>query len=246
MAKDASNDINYFLLIDETNRNDLSAIRHWSNLKVAFDGKAIWVKDFEYVQINSIEVKSIPYKTAFYSKGGKLYLQGSLLPDRTVPSVLWTPIERAFPIKLPSFNHNYFGIHERITMKLVSSESEREACAMLTTLKELERYIQKAPAVRLQKLSWVRLNNDKVFIFGKPLLPIAGDAYWQHDEFILPTGFNFELHSLMDVLNELVNPHKDSFVIWNSDNTYALIEKKKLQPLSIGSFRLSKDNHPVN
>ena len=107
MAQNAADDIDFFLLLNDAYKSDLGTIRIWNNLKVAFDEKHIWVKDFTHNQINSIEVKSIPYKTIFYSKGAKLYLQNSLLPDRNIPaSLLWTSIDRALPIRLPSFNHN--------------------------------------------------------------------------------------------------------------------------------------------
>ena len=118
------------------------------------------------------------YKTIYYESNGKLCLLNSLLPERKIPSLLWTPIERAIPIKLPSFNHNYFGITEKVTLTLVPSDTEHEAEVMVLTVSKLKTYIETAPDVRFKQLSWALLNNDLVMVAGKPLLPIDGNVYW--------------------------------------------------------------------
>jgi hypothetical protein len=239
MAEDVASDINYYLAIDETNKADLAQIRQWSKLKVGLEESILWVKDFDYAQINSVEVKSIPFKTLYYSKGSKLYLLNSQLPDRPLPSVLWTPIERALPVRLPSFNHNYFGIHEKINIQLVSSDVEAEPVAMILPIEILSTYITIAPAVRLEKIRWTILDGDNAFLLGKPLLPLPGDTYWQRKDLLLPTGFDLELSILSDVIQKRINPGRDCWAIWNADASYALVPKENVHPLSLMSFRLS-------
>ncbi len=243
MAKHAANDLVYYLVIDEVHRDDLAAIRPWQNLKLAYDQAQIWVKDLSYVQVESPEVKCIPYKTLYYESEGKLCLLNSLLPDRRMPSLLWTPIERALPVKLPSFNHNYFGIDQKVALQLVASEAEYEAEVMITGLDVLEAYMTAAPAVRSGPLSWALLNNGKAFIAGTPMLPVDGDVYWRKGHFIIPAGYEFELDMLCQTMNDLLNPHNDSWILWSSDNTYALIAKEDMQPLSLGSLRATCQQH---
>jgi hypothetical protein len=240
MAENASNNISYYLVINESHKDDLAGIRQWNNLKAAFEAGSIWIKDLDYAQVNSLEVKSIPYKTVFYEKQGKLFPHNSLLPDRNVPALLWTPVERALPVKLPAFNHNYFGIKEKTVMRLISSPQEAEAEGMIIGIEQLEAYLLTAPAVRLQKLSWTLLNNDLVFLFGKPLLPVDAAVYWKRNNFMLPAGQDFELHLLSDTLNALLNPDNDHLIIWDTNNTYSLVEKSDLQPLSLSSFRKTR------
>ena len=132
MATHAANDLSYYLLIADQFKSDLAGIRKWNNLRVGFDTGSVWIRDLDYVQVNSVEVKSIPYKTLFYEKDGKLYLQNSLLPDRNIPSLLWTPIERALPVKLPPFNHNYFGISEQVAVRIVPSAAESPSNVLVT------------------------------------------------------------------------------------------------------------------
>ncbi|MES2514463.1 MAG: hypothetical protein V4580_09970 [Bacteroidota bacterium] len=239
MAQNAADSVSYFLQVNESQVNSLAPLRQWQNLKLAFDETQIWVKDLDYAQINSVEVRSIPYKTIYYLKQHKLYLLNSLLPDRTVPALLWTAIDRALPVTLPSFNHNYFGITEKLHVTLVGSDKEQEAHMMITGIATLQAYIESAPAIRLQHLTWVLLNNDKVCIAGKPMLPIQGNVYWKKGYAWLPAGFDFELTLLADAINATVNPDNHNLVIWHSDGSYALMDTEDFEPLTISSFKLS-------
>jgi hypothetical protein len=227
----------YYLCLAEKDKSNLANIRHWDNLKIAFEGDEIWLKNLNEMQINAIELRSMPAKKVFYAQAGKLFLQHSILPDRNIPSLLWTALDRALPIKMPIFNHNFFGIEEKITMQLLPSENESEAVAALVNIADLERYIVTAPAIRLQKIAWVILEKNRILLFGQPLLPISGDTFWQRGDFILPTGYDFDLFSLSDALNNSLNPEKSNLVVWNNDSTYFLIEKSDIQALSLGSFR---------
>lgn len=245
MAKDAADSVTWYLVVAQQHRDDLANIRQWEQLKVGMDDGRIWVKDFDYAQINSVEVKSIPYKKIFYASEGKLFLQGSRLPDRNIPSLLWTAIERALPIVLPDFNHNYFGVQGEISVSLMPTDKEIEAVAMMTSMDALGQYIANASAVRLQPLVWAILNRDKVMIFGTPLLPIDGHAYWQRDNHIIPAGMDFDLYLLSDALNDSIDKERLHWIVWNTNGTYFLIDKHDLQPLSAGSYRKSMQEMAV-
>lgn len=239
MAKDVENDIVYYMLIDIRQKEQLAGIRHWDNIKVAFDGCDVWLKDLDLAQVNSTEVRSVPYKTLYYSRNGKLCLINSQLPDRNEPSLLWSAIDRAFPIQLPSFNHNYFGVREKIVVRLIPSATEREAVCMITGVNVLQQYIEYAPAVRSKSLKWTILNNDKVLLYGTPLLPLDGSVYWQNGDHLIPAGAELELPVLRKSLESLLNADGCSFILWNNDGSYSLIDKSDLQQLSLSSFRLS-------
>jgi hypothetical protein len=242
MAQDSPNHLSYFLVVENAHQVQLGSIRHWQNLKIATEGNQIWVKDFTQGQIESIEVKCIPSKQIFYAKDGKLFPKGSLLPSRKEPSLLWSPIERGLPVHLPSFNYNFFGIEEKIDFKLVPSEKERESYALLTTTDSLGKYIETAPSVRLQKLDWLIINHLFTLILGTPLLPLQGEVFWRQGNFLIPVGYDFELYSLCDLVETMINPTGDSIVLWNIDSSYFLLEKQQVESLTLGSFRKSVNN----
>lgn len=237
MEKNASDNVTYFLCIQNYRKNDLYTIRHWADIKVGIENDLIWISNLDFGQVNSIEVKSIPGKIIFYSIDGKLFLLGSQLPDRNVPALLWTPIERALAVKLPTLNHNYFGIKEEIVLKLIHSENEVETDVMIADIESVKSYIETAPKIRLENVKWVVLNPQKVLLFGRPFLPINGEAFWCNNDFLIPAGYELELYSMIDIINNLLNPDFKNYVLWDIDNTYSLINKNKLEELSISSFR---------
>ena len=241
MAQDAPGGLSYYLCIDHERKDDLARVRTWQNLKVGHEGNILWVKDLDYAQVHSIEIKSLPSKTIFYEQNNKLFYLDSRLPERTVPSVLWTPIDRALPVNLPSFNHNYFGVNSRIAIQLLPAETEAEGIALVTTLTILENYVESAPAIRMQMIRWNILGTDKALLIGKPLLPLPGDVFWQRKDFLLPAGFDFEFPLLTDLIHDAINPSSEYLTLWNQDNSYTLITKDEFVPLSRSSFRLSKN-----
>lgn len=241
MAIDSANSVAYFLSLPLQHKDYLGAVRHWDNLKVGIEEDLIWVKDLTTVQVDSVEIKSIPHKTLYYSNGPFLCRQGSLLPDRALPSLLWTPIERGLPIELPAFNHHYFGLSEKVAIRLMPTDEEQEAYANLVSMEALQHYVETAPAVRLQKIQWV-IVNEKALLAGIPLLPLKGDVYWRQNNFLLPAGYRFELSLLTETLQAMLNPDDDHWIIWQTDGRYRKVAKEQMRTLSIASFRESIKN----
>ncbi len=236
MANHAENNLSYWIELNIKQEEDLGTIRHWDNLKVGFENQSIWLKGFTVEQINSVTLKSIPFIKRYYAQEGKLFRFNSRLPQQNIPSVLWTPIERGLQVTLPKMNFNYFGMDEKIKIKLVESEIEKPIISMLTSLERLSAYIYTAPEIRLEQLKWCIINSQKILLIGAPLLPIQGDALWRRGDFLIPAGFDFDQYLLTDILNEKINTN-NSWVLWNRDSNYFLIDKNALMPLSIASFR---------
>lgn len=232
-----SNVTTYLLKINVHQKELLGNIRHWLHLKIAFDADIIWVKDFTKDQITSTQVNEIPFIEIFYIKNNLLFKKDSLVPEGRMHSgLLWTPINRALPIEIENHNHNFFGIEERINIKLVKANTEHEPHALLTTINDARDYINTAPTIRLKKMTWLMIDKN-LFIIGKPLLPLIGSTYWFKNDFFLPTGFDFELSVLEYSLQAILNPQNDKYIIWNKDATYIVVDKHNVKPLSISSYR---------
>lgn len=239
MATHTTTYLNYLICLNPQQKEDLGELRRWENLMMASDENKIWIKGFSEEQMESHWVKSIPFVQRFYEKDGKLFPYGSTLPEGNVPSLLWTAIRRALRITLPSFNHNYFGIQEKIKLQLVPSETEQPAVALQTSLETLEKYIEQAPSIRLQHLTWTLLNDKEALVLGTPLLPLQGKVFWQNKTFLIPVGYDFDVFALTPVLQEKINPQADAYILWQEDSSCFYIDKQKLKALSIASFRLT-------
>lgn len=237
MAADSANGISWFLSLAAGHKDHLGPVRHWSNLKIAFEGETIWVCGFTAEQIESVAVKTIPYHSVYYAEEGRLFPRGSLLPARAVPVLLWSPIGRGLPVELPPLNHYFFGLGDRVNIRLTPSAEARETFALITALDILGAYVETAPAVRLQGLTWVVLDEDRALILGGPLLPLPGEVCWRRDCFLLPAGRDFEFPVLEEALKRRLNPGDDHWVIWEAGGNWFRIPQRALRPLSIRSFR---------
>lgn len=238
MAVNSPGGVIFFLSIPIEQKHHLGTIRHWPNLKTGTEEGLVWVKGLDSFQVDSVEIKSIPYKNLYYQSGEKLFVKGSLLPDRNLPNILWSPIERGLPVDLPGMNHNFFGVNQKLHIKITVSENEVAGFGLLVSLTDLKKYIETAAATRLKNLSWC-IVNDKALILGSPLLPLQGEVYWRRDDFLLPVGFDLELPTLAAVINGMIDPGKNRWVIWGKDGSYFNVEKLVFTELSISSFRLS-------
>lgn len=217
----------------------LSNIRHWENLKAAPSNNILWIKDITAQQVDSVEVQSIPYKKLYYQRDNLLFLKGNNLPEKKMDStLLWSSLSRVVPVELPSFNHNYFGISQKVDVRIVSTDIEREPVALLANVKKAEQYITTAPAIRLRVLSWIGIN-DAVLLAGTPLLPLVGQTYWMAGNMLLPTGYDFEFPQLYAFTKKAIDTNDDYIILWDKESTYSLLPKTEFMPLSISSFRLT-------
>lgn len=237
MGEDPSIELSIVLEIDREHRDFLAPIRHWPLLKLAVDQQTCWVKGLSVEQLQTTEVRAIPFKRLFYEKDNRLYPYGSLLPTKRLPSALiWISLERGLPLTLPAFNHNYFGVNARLTVALAASDTERPTAAQMITLKLLEQYLPSMAPVRLHTMEWVVID-DLALIVGEPLLPLPGRSWWRLANSYLPAGYEWE----WDV-RVYLPADSDDRLFWNPDGSYLSVPTGSFRPLSLSSFRLTWEN----
>jgi hypothetical protein len=239
MAIDASDHLMFYLFIEKNYQQSIGGFRHWDNLKVGFDEQGVWIKNLDLPQIQSKEIQTIPQKRIFYEKGGRLFPLNSLLPEGVVPSLMWTSIDRAFPVKLPSLNHNFFGVNDTLDIQLIPVENEKHSVAMIADLDILGEYLTYVPDVRLKNLSWCILDDYTACILGTPLLSIQGEVFWQDDAIFLPAGYDIDLGSLREEMKNLLELVNDEFLLWLKSGSLLKLSREDFRPLSRASYRLS-------
>ncbi|MBS1604177.1 MAG: hypothetical protein JST42_16030 [Bacteroidetes bacterium] len=244
MAADLSKDVIYLLEIGRPHLDYLGPVRHWGQLRIAASPDGYWVRGLTAEQLESTEIRSIPYKKLYYLYEGQpqlLFPYGGSVPVKKLPpTLLWTTLEKAMPLEHPFYNHNYFGLPEKLSIRLVAySGHVEEAVALLVPMPVLEAYIQTAPAVRLEPLLWV-IVDDQALVLGSPLLPLPGKSYWQRGSHLLPAGLDFEWSALAPTLEKELPT--ECWLLWDEDGGYVAVQKQVCRPLSISSFRLSRIN----
>lgn len=241
MAKDSSHSVREFWAeIPRVDEDFLGSIRDWKNVQIASEDEVIWLKGFTDEQAVSSEVQQLPNFILYELREGLLFRKNALVPTKRVrTALLWTPIDKGLRLIFPISNNNFFGIDEKVIVKLRASEEEQPAFALLSSIDDIKELIIAMPKFKLEKLDWIVIN-DKALFIGNPLLSLRGKTYWTKDNHLLPTGFDFEFKNLSLLLQRKYNTDKNRWLVWNEDGSYLTISKNDFRKLSVSSFRLTE------
>lgn len=241
MAKDSSNGIKEFWAeLPRVDEDFLGSIRDWKNVHIALEEDAIWLKGFTDEQAASSEIQQLPNFLLYELREGLLFRKEALVPSKKVrTALLWTPIDKALRLTFPLSNQNFFGIDEKIEIKLKPSGEEQPAFALLSLISEVKEMIPSLPKFKLENIDWIVIN-DKALFSGIPLLSFPGKTYWMKDGHFLPTGFDFEFKNLNKLLQKKYNEDLEKWILWDEDGSYLPINKSDFRKLSVSSFRLTE------
>lgn len=241
MAKDSSNGIKEFWAeIPKHSEDFLGSIRDWKNVQVALEDDVIWLKGFNDELAISSEIRQLPDFILYELREGLLFRKNELVPTKKVRTgLLWNSIDKALKLTFPISNNNFFGINEKVEIKLKPSEEEQSAVALLCSISEIKDLIIDSPKFKLEKLDWIIIN-DKALFLGNPLLSFPGKTYWTKDGHLLPTGFDFEFKNLSVLLQQKYNASQEQWILWNEDGSFLHLNKDDFRKLSVSSFRLTE------
>ncbi|EJL70028.1 hypothetical protein [Chryseobacterium populi] len=241
MAEDSSKRIKEFWAeLPRADEDFLGSIRDWKNVQIALDEEVIWLKDFTEEQAVSPEIQQLPNFLLYELREGFLFRKGALVPSKKVRTAfLWTAIHRALRLTFPPSNQNFFGINEKVQVKLKPSDEEQPAVALLSSISEIKDLIMATPKFKLENTDWI-IVDEKALFLGTPLLAFPGKTYWFKDGHLLPTGFDFEFKNLSSLLQRKYNEEHDQWLLWNENGSYVPIDKNDFRELSVSSFRLTE------
>lgn len=241
MAEDSSNSIKTFWAeLPKADEDFLGAIRDWKNIQIAMDEQMIWLKGFTNEQAASSEIQQLPNFILYELRDGLLFRKDALVPSKKMrTALLWTPIDKALKLTFPISNNNFFGINEKIDVKLKPSEEEQPAMALLCSISEIKDVIIATPKFKLEKLDWIVIN-DKALFMGTPLLSFPGKTFLLKDDHLLPTGFDFEFKNLSSLLQKKYNECNEDWLLWSENGSVLNIKKENFRKLSVSSFRLTE------
>lgn len=247
MAEDSSNSIKTFWAeLPKADEDFLGAIRDWKNVQIAMDEEVIWLKGFTDEQAASSDIQQLPNFILYELRDGLLFRKDALVPSKKMrTALLWTPIDKALKLTFPISNNNFFGINEKIDVKLKPSEEEQPAMALLCSISEIKEAIITIPKFKLEKLDWIVIN-DKALFLGTPLLSFPGKTFWSKDGHLLPTGFDFEFKNLSSSLQRKYNECNEDWLLWSENGSVLNIKKEDLRKLSVSSFRLTEKSQEWN
>ncbi|MBB6372305.1 hypothetical protein [Chryseobacterium shigense] len=241
MAENSSKRINEFWAeLPRADEDFLGAIRDWKNVQIAADDDTVWMKGFTEEQAVSAEIQQLPNCILYELREGLLFKKGALVPSKKMrTALLWSPLDKALKLTFPPSNQNYFGIDEKVEVRLKPGNEEQSVVALLSRIDEIKESIPAQPNFRLEKIEWTVID-DKALFLGTPLLSLPGKTYWIRDGHLLPAGFDFEFKNMSALLQQQHNKESDKWLLWNEDGTFLPIRKEDFRTLSVSSFRLTE------
>ncbi|WP_106917344.1 hypothetical protein [Chryseobacterium aurantiacum] len=247
MAENSSNNIKEFWAeIPRKDEDALGSVRDWKNVQIAVDDETIWLKGFTDEQAVSSEIHQLPNFLLYELRDGLLFKKGALVPSRKMTTaLLWMSINKALRLNFPISNNNYFGINEKVKIRLKESEEEHPVVALLCNLSDIKDRIATVPKFRLEKIKWIVIG-EKALFFGTPLLSLPGKTYWLKDNHLLPSGLDFEFKNLSIPLQEKYNKESDGWLLWDEKGNYISLKETYFRDLSVSSFRLTEKSREWN
>lgn len=247
MAENPSDNIKEFWAeIPQADEDYLGSIRDWKNVQIATDEETLWLKDFTEEQVCASELHQLPNFLLYELRDGLLFKKEALVPSKKVrTALLWMPIDKALRLSFPASNQNYFGISEKVRVRIKESNEEHPVIALVSKIRDIKESIAALPKFRLEKLEWTVIE-DKALFLGTPLLSLPGKTYWAKDGHLLPSGFDFEFKNLSTFLQQKYNKESDGWLLWDENGNYLAIKKTDFRPLSVSSFRLTEKSREWN
>ncbi|WP_261509771.1 hypothetical protein [Chryseobacterium paludis] len=241
MAEDPSKRIkDFWAELPRGDEDFLGSVRDWKNVQIALEDEVIWLKGFTEEQVVSPEIQQLPNFLLYELRDGLLFRMDALVPAKKMrTALLWSPIDKALRLVLPPSNQNFFGISEKVEVKLKSSAEEQPATALLCSMSEIKGMVTALPNFKLKKNEWIIIE-DKALFLGTPLLSFPGKTYWEKNGHLLPTGFDFKFKNLSLLLQRKYNELQDQWLLWQEDGSYLSINKKDFRRLSASSYRLTE------
>lgn len=236
MGNDVKDNVEYLLSVMESQKRTLFQLRKWSHLKMAVDKDLIWIRGFSPTEIESATVLKIPFINRYYLNDARLVPYGKYLPERVVPNVLWSPIQRGLKINLPKENFNYFGIKQTFKISLLPSKEIKSIDATIVEIDALENYLNSAYEIRLKNLQWTILEHNAALILGTPILPIRGQDLYQNGCFLIPAGWRLEFENMVKVYEQALGASNRFWYLVDIEGGFNKVRKADFIQLSWGSF----------
>ncbi|NBC06235.1 MAG: hypothetical protein GVY26_03475 [Bacteroidetes bacterium] len=219
----------------------LADIRTQHKLFVAETDEAVWLKAKEAGKDIRSSLNALPAVRTYVLQGRLLFPVGATVPEAHLPqSLQWKPLQvwlrveapRSVlpPLELPA---------DKLPFRLVRSQEEKTASALLIEADRWLQYAETAPAVRLSKLRFALSEERQVLVTGTPLPAVPGRLFWQMERLLLPAGWTLEYPLLAPLLSRRMTKKPDDLVLIQLGGPWAGIPQAAFVDAQRATVRLS-------
>lgn len=204
--------------------DQIGNIRTIPNWKAALHLGQIWLKGPLNNGKDQLLLNSMPVMESYeVDEQNHLFPSGSLTPTVIMEEMEWQNLKDFLPVEMPV--SALPGVLDVLMpVKMVRVETQRSAYALKTSLAVWRSYIESAPLVRLQQLSFAfSADQQEVLVIGNPLPAIPGKGYWLNNKLLIPIGFDFNPPLIAELLLSCLDTETASFILFKEDGQRSTI-----------------------
>jgi hypothetical protein len=161
---------------------------------------------------------------------------GKRVPVERLSSLDWRPLAEWAAVTLPVAALPA-ELTSRVRLRLVRGGREQPAAALLTDWEQWFSYATEAPDVRLRPLAFARSVDQRVFIIGSPLPPVAGQSYAVEGGIAVPCGWSITPAVGSSVIRKLVSLEAGDIALCNADGSFERIAAEHFVAASRSAVR---------
>lgn len=219
----------------------LGAVRCIPGLRVAKGQGELWLRGIYSLDNADIKIKKLPaFARYILDHQDYLFPIGKNTPVGKLKELQWIPVAEFIPLELP-VSALPARPEEKHPVQLVRTKHAIQGEALLTSLYVWKAYAHTAPAARLERLRFAVSENKDVLISGSPLPPIPGQEFWRSGTMLLPSGYSFEFPFAAALIENRLNPNKDSQLVFHVSGEWEKILFSSFVPATRSAVRLTME-----
>ncbi len=190
-------------------------LRLLRGVQIALDGDSLWLRSRSPDESVFAATRGLP-ATARYDWTDDDFLkpEGAVLPVRRMPSLEWTDIREWARVAFPVANVPA-ALPAPALMQLVPAHAISDANALLVSLSSFLDWVDRATALRIERLRFAANAAGEALVLGTPLPPLNGRPCVETDGVIVPAGFAVHPAVTALVVRQVLNAPADAFVVWD-------------------------------
>lgn len=238
----------WVIRLDKAESHSLAAIRCTPDWEIAMDDASIWIRSKQELESIDGTMRQLPIRNTFFiDTQNRLFSPESITPTGVLKELTWQSLSDFIKVSLP-----VSGLpgksQQKIPIQLRSAQKTSEGVALMTSLEIWKKYAETAPEVRLESLQFAVSENNQVLITGLPLPSLPGTEFWNCNNILLPSGYEFEVPMMAGFINKKLNPQQQSILLFDKNGGCQLIDKNFFIPAKRSSIRLTTtiDSSDIN
>jgi MoxR-vWA-beta-propeller ternary system domain bpX2 len=194
---------------------------------------SLWVRGTMTEQ----EVSALPCLGKFRIDGqGRIIPLGRMVPVGTAPAGPWQSLGSFLTVAAPSSGMPG-RTRARLEIRLQRSQRAVPAASILLGMRELAAWVERAPKVRLDRLTFAASTDGRALVIGTPLPPVPGVPHYRYGSLAIACGWEFAPEFWPGWVERALAPGIGAVALVLADGSVEVIGQEGFTPLTLAAVR---------